>query len=1012
MQTEKIVRCVIILISTLCGVVLHAQNFTNRGTEFWVGYGHNQYFNAATSGIRYNTQEMVLYLSAEQEAHVTVSVPGTSWSKSYLVPANTAITTVPMPKGLPADGGVDARLLDEGLYKNNIFIKSDVPIAVFAHTYGAASSGATMLLPVEAYGYTYYSANTSQTYGTNDCYSWFYVVASEDNTIVRITPARPTTKGGQRNVPFDVPLKKGEVYNVFGQLQGGSTGYDMSGSKIQSIPGTDGNCHPIGVFSGSSRTGICMLDFSDHSGGDFMMQQVFPASAWGTRYLVALTSSTTGASILNSNRVRVYLRDLTTKVYRNGVLVAGSPVNNSYFEFAPTASEYITATKPVMVAQIIVSGQGCGTVGEGDPEMIYVSPMEQAINKVTFYNTNRESIISNYLTLAIPDNGLNSLKIDGSNSFDYVYAHPGLPGYKVVVKDLSVTPMQHTVESDSTFTGITYGLGQAESYGYNIGSYINNLAAIPDIKPVNSSTVFDYVCTKTPFVLSVKTIYQATTITLHFSKVANMVPATDLTIPNPVVAGTSVINGKTYYTYDLPGNYEFSKGGEYVVPISVTDPSIDNCNHSEMISITIPVHQGPGADFSVQSVCVPEKASFSYISISADARLLKWDFGDGTNSTVTNPEKKYAASGNYNVKLQVIRDADGCLGDTVKQLTILPLPKVAFQLPDVICMPEGKAAFINKTTTPDNKPLSYNWDFGDGGKSLETDPTHTYLTAATYAVKLKATTADGCPDSLTVSLSGNTFVTTPTADFTPSGTIFCTGKEVEFLNKSTYNSSLPTTWQWEFGNSSTSTEKEPATIYSIAKDYFVKLTVTTGGCVSVAVSHPLRIYAPPTVDAGQNTIISAGDVAPLQGTVNDAEATVKWTPFIYLSADNILNPVATPPATQSYYLTATGQTGCTSTDSVEVKVYNDIKIPNIFTPNGDGVNDFWEIKGLQDYHNATIDIYNRWGQRVYRITGGYNKRWDGSATGGTPVPAGTYYYVLQPGANGYGKITGSLTIVR
>ena len=90
-----------------------------------------------------------------------------------------------------------------------------------------------------------------------------------------------------------------------GKINGNSS-YDMSGSKIQSLPGADGICHPVGVFSGSSRTFICAADPLS-SGSDYIMQQVFPLNAWGVKYVTALTSKSTSPSALNNNKFRIYV---------------------------------------------------------------------------------------------------------------------------------------------------------------------------------------------------------------------------------------------------------------------------------------------------------------------------------------------------------------------------------------------------------------------------------------------------------------------------------------------------------------------------------------------------------------------------------------------------------------------------------------------------------------------------------------------------------------------------------
>ncbi|MBK7306178.1 MAG: hypothetical protein IPI88_03515 [Chitinophagaceae bacterium] len=136
----------------LLPAVLFAQNKSNKGREFWLGYGHNVLF---TQDNPVNSQTLVLYLSADQAAVVTVTVNSTGFSQTVNIPANTVNFSIIIPKS----GVNDARIMSEGLSTKGIHIVSDVPIVVYAHQYGLFSSGATMLMPVETYGYRYYSIN-------------------------------------------------------------------------------------------------------------------------------------------------------------------------------------------------------------------------------------------------------------------------------------------------------------------------------------------------------------------------------------------------------------------------------------------------------------------------------------------------------------------------------------------------------------------------------------------------------------------------------------------------------------------------------------------------------------------------------------------------------------------------------------------------------------------------------------------------------------------------------------
>jgi gliding motility-associated-like protein len=651
----KLFSFICCLLFTLSG---NAQNFTNKGKEFWVGYGQNQLFGT-------NTQDMVLYLSAEQAANVTVTVNGTTWVRNYSIPANTAIPSDLLPK----TGPDDCRITAEGLFTKGIHIESDVPIVAYVHTYGQYTSGATMLLPVETYSYTYYSVNPEQNaYGS---YSWFYVVASENNTVVRITPSRPALGGHAQAVPFTVNLNKGEMYNVMGAVNGSSS-YDLSGSKVQSLPGSDGICHPVAMFSGSSRTQICSVDpFS--GGSDFVMQQVFPINAWGNKYITALTSQSASASAQNPNKYRVYIREPNTLVRKNGVLLTGL-INNFYYDFIATTNDVITSTKPVLMAQFIPSATGCGAQGLGDPEMFILSPVEQAIDKIVFYNTDKETIQANYLTMVIPTNGVPSLLIDGSNTFDHSFAHPNAPGYTVVIKKLPLTPMQHTASSDSAFTAITYGLGQFESYGYNAGTNLRNLESNIQVKNLYGTGLTPYSCPGTPFHLVFKTTYRPSSITWHLSQVAGLSPNADVIQSGYPIPTDSVVEfQRKFYLYELPGNYTFNTNGSYTIPVTLTDLLIENCSFSTQLNIPVSSIPGPDADFSNTPVlCVNKPVTFTGTSTATIfPNKWLWTFGDGTIDSVKAAIKTYTAAGDYNVELTAVR-TDGCIKAVQKPVTILP----------------------------------------------------------------------------------------------------------------------------------------------------------------------------------------------------------------------------------------------------------------------------------------------------------------------------------------------------
>ncbi len=718
-------------------IVTNAQlQKSNKGKEFWLGYGHNVLFTQGG-----NSQNMVLYLSAETAATVTVSVNGTGWTQTVAVPANTVDITVTIPK----TGINDARILSEGLFTRGIHIVSDTPIVVYAHQQGSVSSGATMLMPVETYGYTYYSLNFTQLSNYPDSYSWFFVLASSDNTSIQITPSANTEGGWLAGQTYTVNLNKGEGYNVFGKKTGTFTGEDMSGSKIVSVAGADGNCHPVAVFSGSSRNIIC----SQGNGGEVMQQQIFPANAWGTRYLTYHTVMNPNGDISGPflNYYRVAVRKPGTLVKRNGVPLTGL-INNFYYEFTSDSGDLIEADAPILVAQYAVSYNQCvGTIDPpiGDPEMLYLSPVEQGVKSARFYATRKEAIDITFINIIIPQTGLASLRIDGTAPIAAEWRpHPADPSYTVVVRRFLGTPVQHSISSDSSFIASVYGAGYFESYGYNMGTLVNDLNSSSSFRNTLSSTPLSdtFTCPNSPFRLTLQLAYKATSIQWRLSQVPGLNPNTDSLIINPVPSDSSVIYGRKYYTYTLQQDFTLARTGSYDIPITFTSPEIDACNQTEYTSIRMVVKEGPKPDFTISDpACLNSLISFTGTSNNNGftIRDYRWLFADYSTAGTINTSKPFMVAGNQQVNYRLIA-SNGCIGDTTKTILIHPNPAADFSISGApFCT--GKPVTIQSSL---NGITQWTWDLGNGTSTAVPSFTHQYNTAGSYPVTLTTANNAGC----------------------------------------------------------------------------------------------------------------------------------------------------------------------------------------------------------------------------------------------------------------------------
>jgi gliding motility-associated-like protein len=113
---------------------------------------------------------------------------------------------------------------------------------------------------------------------------------------------------------------------------------------------------------------------------------------------------------------------------------------------------------------------------------------------------------------------------------------------------------------------------------------------------------------------------------------------------------------------------------------------------------------------------------------------------------------------------------------------------------------------------------------------------------------------------------------------------------------------------------------------------------------------------------------------------------------------------------------ATSEYGCDESDSVYIEVVEDIIediiVYNVFSPNGDGINDYFDIENAERFPEMIVEVYSRWGD-LFFSTVGYDdsSRWDGTTRGGRDAPLGTYYYVIIP-YSGASPITGNVTIIR
>jgi len=198
--------------------------------------------------------------------------------------------------------------------------------------------------------------------------------------------------------------------------------------------------------------------------------------------------------------------------------------------------------------------------------------------------------------------------------------------------------------------------------------------------------------------------------------------------------------------------------------------------------------------------------------------------------------------------------------------------------------------------------------------------------------------------------------------------------------------------------------------------YWYRLTVvdaSVAGISSCRIASNLliiNVHPKPFVNAGPDRVYIKGIPITLSTVATGENISFQWTPTTYMTDTATLNPTVSPPSDITYTLFAESSYGCTKSDDMKVRVVQGIFVPNAFTPNGDGKNDYWQIPFLDIGLEAEVNVFNRWGQLVYH-TKGTTVSWDGNFNG-KPQATGVYVYIITFKKIKYPKIKGTLTLIR
>jgi gliding motility-associated-like protein len=469
---------------------------------------------------------------------------------------------------------------------------------------------------------------------------------------------------------------------------------------------------------------------------------------------------------------------------------------------------------------------------------------------------------------------------------------------------------------------------------------------------------------------------------------------------NAVISGFGRIARATAPPYTVDGvtgnNPRFYR---FDIPIACS-------NQSKLLqSVTITYLSGGGSAFPTRA-CVMALSGTGYtpvavtpvvtsavcgnsngsIALTVSGGTAPLSYSWNTTPVQTQPTAVNLPGGNYTC---TITDANGCT--TTYQGTVLqqsPVTLTAAASDTAIC--EGQSTTLTAGAAG-GTVTGYTWQPGNAtGASIVVTP------AVSTRYIVSAQDAFGCPVKDSVDITVNP---APIAAFSIDTSTGCPDLPVTFTNQS----QQADTWLWRFGDGGVSSAASPTHTYTTAGIYTVTLiagsqqqcfdTLVQTGIIDVQPS-PVAAFA---TQPGVNIPLEYSEARFSFSNQSQNADTYAWD-----FGDGNTSAGRDPqhryalPGSYRVSLTVTNNIGCTdSTSQAWLLVVPDkvLRIPNAFSPNGDGVNDRWEVEGLRAIPGCRVEVYNRWGQQVFASVG-YERPWDGTWHG-KQAPVGTYYYVIR-----------------
>jgi len=779
----------------------------------------------------------------------------------------------------------------------------------------------------------------------------FDIVATEDGTTVTITPSADI-EGHAAGIPFNITLNRGQTYSA--TATSNLAANHLMGSVVVSNK-------PIAItIKDDSITRGGAATCSD-LGGD----QLVPLTLIGTKY-ITLPGYLSNPPNDPTDVVFILATENNTTVTVNGTVVATLNTGETHRQNSFNNVFYIETSKPVYVLHL--SGFGC-EIGQA-----LLPQLECSGSRTVGFTRSVNSPL--FVNILVPTGGENSFTFNGNTTTINTTQFSNVPntngtwkyariqlstnempqGATSIVKN-SVKDFHLSIVHGDVLTGCRYGYF-SDYNRFEANSFSN---ATPINPGCNGDTLKLY-CD----VGAAEGIIYSWTGPNGFSS----------TIQNPTIP-----------------NMQPNMAGVYTVV--ATKPGCTTITKSTTVVINIkPVVQAT----TVNPVCEKSSISFSATSAGVGA-TYSWMGPNGfTSNLLSNTINNItlASGGNY----ILTTTKDGCKDIDTVSVVVKAIPSAQITAAPSFCRASNALINNNNTITP----ATYSWIGPNNFTSSTQNLSIANFGNAQVGKYVLTITANGCiaKDSVIVTVKES-----PNVQFNAMPNICDSAAPIQLNAFET--TSIAGTFTYTGAGVSTTGLFNPALAGNGTKNIQYTFTANNG-CVA-SQQQTITVVATPIVNAGNDKVIIQNANTLLNANIVGNATTILWTPNYNLTSTSILNPIAQPLVTTTYRIQVTSNNGCSAFDTIQIKVIPKVEIPNVFSPNGDRINDTWLIPSLVAFPNCVVEVFDRGGRTVFSSRG-YTTPWNGKLNG-KPLPVGTYYYILQPNDITYpNAFSGSVTILR